>query len=296
LAPEHFQKVLPFSSPDSFEGDGSQSPLISEIVRWSAVEDLKLHKSIIWRRLEPREEAINEAAALGAAAWEIPIPVTRSGVILDHEAIWALAKRRKVPTVKCIILDIDESRALRQIIINHREHYSFSKFARVELALESQEQVSIKAKENLRRGGKRNGLSKLADDQRVNRRQWVAAMARVGNGSVPKVEFILNNAIPDVLDAARQGLMKLEFAYAVSKLTAGEQAEALITPHAAATKRRIKALVASQLAGTRDMPEVIRELEAVLRKFKSFPHGSCFCSKVQALLLCWIEARQGVKE
>ena len=175
---------------------------------------------------------------------------------------------------------------MRQIIINHREHYSFSKFARVELALESQELVSIKAKENLRRGGKRNGLSKLAKDQRVNRRQWVAAMARVGNGTVPKVEFILKNAIPDVLDAARQGMMKLESAYAVSKLNIGEQAEALRTPHAASTKRHVKALVASQLARTRDMPEAVKELETALRKFKSFPQGSYFCSKDCVVSYC----------
>ena len=287
-----FQRLFPFSSPDSFERDGSQLAVISEVIQWRAIEDLKLHKSIIWRKLEPREEAINEAATLGTAAWEIPIPVTQSGVILAHEAIWALAKRRKLPTIKCIVIDIDESRALRQIIINHREHYSFSKFARVELALESQEQVSIKAKENLRRGGRRNGLSKLAKDQQVNRRQWVAAMAHVGNGTVPKVEFALKNAVPEVLHAARQGLMKLESAYRVSKCAPCEQAQALVTPHAVSTKRRVKALVASQLARTPDMPEAVNELEAVLGKFKSFPQGSVFYSKVLSLLESWVESQQ----
>jgi hypothetical protein len=276
---------------DGSDGAGEQSDLrqASEEVRWRSTDELRLHPSISLRKIEPREEAVRSASQLGTSVWEIPVPVTESGLIIHREEIWTLAQRRKRKFIKCLVFRLDQRQVLRQIIINNRESFLLNKFVRVELALEAVPSSSALAQEHLRRGGRRNLLSKLAKDERVDRRQMVAQLAGVGRGTVPKVEAILNHAIPEVLHAARQDRLKLEAAFRVSKVAPQEQFHLLNSPAKSSSRRRIMKLVAAHRADLSPTQQSLNEMDAVLQKLEPSSGAADLCSRIRAILEEWKE-------
>jgi hypothetical protein len=283
------QTSLNFCDGGNGEGGQSHPPQVSEEIRWRPTEELRLHPSISLREIEPHEESVHLAARSGNSVWEIPVSVTESGLILHRGEIWTLAKRRKRTHIKCLVFQLDQRQALRQIVVNNRESFSFNKFVRIELALEAVPCASRLAREHLRRGGRRNPLSILTKDQRVDRRGMVAQLAGVGSGTVPKVEDILDHAIPEVVHAARSGRLKLEAAFRMSKVSPQEQLKLLNSPAKSRSRPRVRRLVASHRVKSSPTQQMLNEMGDLLQELKATSEAADLWGQMRTILDEWKE-------
>lgn len=136
-----------------------------------------------------------------------------NGVIVDGHNRYEICKRRKRAfRVKEMSFENDEA-AVAWIIRNQFGRRNLTAMQRAELALKLKEAVAAEAK---KRQGARNDLKKnippkLAGSSET--RDELAKMANVSHGTLAKVEKIVAEAKPEVVEAARKGEMSINKAY-----------------------------------------------------------------------------------
>ncbi len=136
-----------------------------------------------------------------------------NGVIVDGHNRYEICKRRKRAfRVKEMSFDNDEA-AVAWVIRNQFARRNLTAMQRAELALKLKEAVAAEAK---KRQGTRNDLKKnippkLAGSSET--RDELAKMANVSHGTLAKVEKIVAEAKPEVVEAARKGEMSINAAY-----------------------------------------------------------------------------------
>lgn len=136
-----------------------------------------------------------------------------NGVIVDGHNRYEICKRRKRAfRVKEMSFDNDEA-AVAWIIRNQFGRRNLTAMQRAELALKLKDAIAAEAK---KRQGARNDLKKnippkLAGSSET--RDELAKMANVSHGTLAKVEKIVAEAEPEVVEAARKGEMSINAAY-----------------------------------------------------------------------------------
>lgn len=136
-----------------------------------------------------------------------------NGVIVDGHNRYEICKRRKRAfRVKEMSFENDEA-AVAWIIRNQFGRRNLTAMQRAELALKLKDAIAAEAK---KRQGARNDLKKnippkLAGSSET--RDELAKMANVSHGTLAKVEKIVAEAEPEVVEAARKGEMSINAAY-----------------------------------------------------------------------------------
>jgi hypothetical protein len=108
-------------------------------------------------------------------------------------------------TLPCLQLDMTEEEALLWLIKKHQRSSNISDFSRILLALELEPWFKTRARSNQQLGGHMKGSSNLTEADKLDVRSEVAAAAGVSVGNVSKVKRLLQEGIPEVLQALREG-------------------------------------------------------------------------------------------
>jgi hypothetical protein len=137
-----------------------------------------------------------------------------NGVIVDGHNRYEICKRRKRAfRVKEMSFDNDEA-AVAWIIRNQFGRRNLTAMQRAELALKLKDAIAAEAK---KRQGARNDLKKNIPQKSAGSsketRDELAKMAGVSHDTIAKVEKIVAEAEPEVVEAARKGEMSINAAY-----------------------------------------------------------------------------------
>ena len=140
-----------------------------------------------------------------------------NGVIVDGHNRYEICKRRKRAfRVKEMSFDNDEA-AVAWIIRNQFGRRNLTAMQRAELALKLKEAVAAEAKKRqvsqLKKGAEKPVAPKLAERSKGETRDELAKMANVSHGTLAKVEKIVAEAEPEVVEATRKGEMSINKAY-----------------------------------------------------------------------------------
>jgi hypothetical protein len=120
----------------------------------------------------------------------------------------------------------DES--LQFILTYHQSRGGWNDFVRIRLALELEPSLQQKALDNMRAGGKYKGLANLPKAQPIDVRKEIAHIAGVCARNVSNVKTILEVAHPRLIEALRDGTLKINRAIQFCKLPQAEQVEEFI--------------------------------------------------------------------
>jgi hypothetical protein len=168
-------------------------------------------------------------AESGEAVFREPILVTQGGIILDGHARWVLAQQQRRETIECIEhtfrTEVDE---LQFLLLRHTSHAgSLTPFSRIVLARDLMPVFRVRARENQRTRVGGQLQSTLTQGEPFNVRQEIANLAQVSVGNVTKVAQILDSAIPELIDALREGEISIHRANIWSKLASRAQRSAI---------------------------------------------------------------------
>ena len=140
-----------------------------------------------------------------------------NGVIVDGHNRYEICKRRKRAfRVKEMSFDNDEA-AVAWIIRNQFGRRNLTAMQRAELALKLKEAVAAEAKKRqvsqLKKGAEKPVPQKSAERKSGETRDELAKMAGVSHDTIAKVEKIVAEAEPEVVEATRRGEMSINKAY-----------------------------------------------------------------------------------
>jgi hypothetical protein len=153
--------------------------------------------------------------------------ITPDGTIIDGYGRWELARQRGRQTLECIECELTQEEALRWLVQRHRPSNGLNAFLRILLALDLELRLKDKARSNERAGGQKKGSSNLTEAQRLDVRSEIAACAGASVGNVSKVKELMRTAVPELLQALRNGEISIHRAWLWSKESPEKQREAL---------------------------------------------------------------------
>jgi hypothetical protein len=210
------------------------------------LESLHPHPSYAHSDLAVSAIQLTKLEELGELAFRDPIAITSNGTVLDGYARLRLARMKSLQTLRCTVYDFNTLQALEFLLLRHRQSNSWNAFSRVLLALDLEPFLREEARLHQAIGGKRKGLANLPEADRLDVRSKIAAAADVCPRNIDKVKFVLEHAIPDVLQLLRHGEIRIHRGWTWSKLPADGQYEALWRFRSeTGLKKTIRALVAA---------------------------------------------------
>jgi hypothetical protein len=169
-------------------------------------------------------DELNDVACLDDKSLLEPILITPNGTILKGFGRWRLALFNDEEDVPCTIFLVEEERAVRVILAEHRPTRGWNDFIRISLALTQEAYFRKKALENMSAGGRNKGATNLSEADRIDVAQEIANLAGTGVGNVRKVRLILANAHPSIITALQKGCLRIHRAWLwCRKLTKSEQ-------------------------------------------------------------------------
>lgn len=211
--------------------------------------ELHPHPSFVRNQLTTSPAKLSALAEIGDLAFQEPILIAADRTILDGYARFELARLQGRPVVVCLQYELTEAESLQFLIQRHRRSNGFNDFCRILLALELEPWLRHKAESNQRHGGQHKGLSKLIEAEKVVVQRQIANAAGVSDGNVSKVKQLISKAHPEVLQALRNGEIRIHRAWLWSKSPIQEQPGKL---RAKRIEKRLKktarTLVSRQLA------------------------------------------------
>ncbi len=191
------------------------------------VQQLQPHPSYARHKLTVHASQLGAIENQGEMALQYPIIITGERFIIDGYARWELAKRQNRSTLPCLEYDIAEDDALQLLIQTHRRAHGLNDFIRIQLALDMEPQLNVKALLNRQQGGRLKVLSKLTEAEKVDSRKEIARVAQVSSGNVHKVKYILAHACSLLKEAARTGEISINLAEKWSHKPESKQQENL---------------------------------------------------------------------
>lgn len=138
--------------------------------------------------------------------------LTWNGVIIDGHNRFLICKKHKINFKVAEKKFKDKNEAIVWMIDNQLGKRNVLPYDRVRLNLKKESILKPIAKENLSKGGK--GLPILA---KVNTRQTIAKLAKVGSGTVEKVKFIEQKAPTEMKQKLSKGEETINKAYTILK-------------------------------------------------------------------------------
>jgi hypothetical protein len=169
------------------------------------VDELRPHPSYARHHIAIPTFQLSPLVELGDIVFREPLLITQDRTILDGYARWKMALQRGRLTLPCIEYDLPEEEALYWLLWKHRRSNGLNAFSRILLALELEPWLKEQAKSNQRAGGQNRVSSKLTEADKVDVRSKIAAAAGVSAGNVSKVKQLTVHALPEILQALREG-------------------------------------------------------------------------------------------
>jgi len=157
-----------------------------------------------------------------------PILITTNGTILAGFGRWRSAFFEGRHEINCIEYPLNEEESLQFILTHHQTRCGWNDFVRIRLALTLEPNLQQKALDNMRAGGKFKGLANLPEAQHINVRKEIARVAGVGDRNVSNVRTILKVAHPRLIEALRNGTLRINRAIQFCKLPKADQLEQFI--------------------------------------------------------------------
>jgi len=198
----------------------------SPVVR--SPQKLRLHRALEEVGWTGVINEFNEAAKLSHTSVTDPILITTTGTILSGFGRWRSAVFDGRFEINCIEYPINEDESLQFMLAHHQTRCGWNDFVRIRLALTLKPSFQRRALDNMRAGGRSKGLANLPDVQRIDVRQEIANVAAVCPRNVGNVETILEVAHPRLIEALRDGMLKINRAIQLCKLPRAEQLEQFI--------------------------------------------------------------------
>ena len=213
-------------------------------------------------------DELNEATRLTNPSVLLPILITTRGIILTGIGCWRSALLNGRQEINCIEYSFSEEEALQLIISHHLPQRGWNAFIRICLALTREPDLQQKALENMRAGGRYKGLANLPEAQHIDVRQDIARIAGPGAcaRNVSNVKMILQFAHPRLIDALKDGRLRIGRAASLCKLPKAEQLEQFTRY---SEERAITKVIRQSVARPKDekvRPEVVTLLETIHRQ------------------------------
>lgn len=192
-----------------------------------STDQVRPHPSYVKHRLSVSASELTSLLALGDLAFQQPIMITRSGIIIEGYDRWELAQRQGREIIACLEYDLSDEDALRWLIHLHRPSKGMSGFCRSLLGLDLEPSLQEKARLNQIIGGQLKGSSDLTEAQKMDVRSEVATTAHVSTGSLTKAKQVITHAAPVIQEAAKSGEIRVHRAWQWSRLPPFQQLKKL---------------------------------------------------------------------
>lgn len=190
-------------------------------------QELRLHRALEELGWAGVIDEFNDARLTHSSAAE-PILVTTNGTILSGFGRWRSALFDGRLKINCIEYPLNEDDSLQFILTHHQTRCGWNAFVRIRLALTLEPNLQQRALENMRAGGKFKGLADLPEAQHTDVRQEIANVAGACPRNVSNVKAILKDAHPRLIDALRNGTLRINRATQFCKLPRAEQLDQFI--------------------------------------------------------------------
>jgi hypothetical protein len=242
------------------------------------LEELRPHPSYTQHGLTVPAAQLSALVELGDLAFRERIVITQNRTIIDGYARVKLAQLKERPALPCIVYELTETEALQCLLQRHLQSSGWNAFTRGQLAMDLEPGLREKALSNQRTGGQNKGSSRLTEADKIDVRAKIAEAAHLSVGTISKVNQLLLAAIPELLQALRNGEVRIDRAYKWSKRSAEEQREALWRYQ---SERSIRKTIRNLLSPCRSKsalnpPEVL-DLTQLLSALRS---GKLGCTRV----------------
>ena len=160
-----------------------------------------------------KEERAELAASIKKDGLRQPI-LTWHGYIIDgHNRYEICEELCKSYTSEEVLGLNSRAEVVEWIIRNQFGRRNLTAMQRAELALKLKAVVAAEAKKRMLKGKKADPTPKLAEGEGGETRDELAKMANVSHGTLAKVEKIVTEAKPAVVEAVRKGEMSINAAY-----------------------------------------------------------------------------------
>jgi hypothetical protein len=191
------------------------------------LDELRPHPSYIRHNFTVPASQLSTLVELGDLAFRERIVITQDRTIIDGYARVKLAQLQERQALPCIVYELTETQALQSLLQRHLQSSGWNAFIRGQLAMDLEPGLREKAISNQRAGGQNKGSSILTEAEKVDVRTKIAEAAHLSVGTISKVNQLLRTAIPELLQALRNGEVRIDRAWKWSKKSAEEQREAL---------------------------------------------------------------------
>jgi hypothetical protein len=234
------------------------------------VDDLCPHPSYVRHRITVSAAQLSALVEQGDLAFRDPLAITRDGTMLDGYARWELARLRGRPTLNCIQYEMTEAEALHWLLQRHRRSNGLNAFSRILLASELEAGFKEKARSNQRAGGQNKGSSNLAEAERLDVRSEIAQAAGVSVGNLSKVKQLMTSAHSELVEALRNGEIRIHRAWEWSKQSPENQIEALRFYR---TKKGFHKTIKTLISRHRPRLPTVSDLASLVRLLSSLTSG-----------------------
>jgi hypothetical protein len=219
-------EVISAIPPQSFNPAAMSRSEWHPVVR--SPKQLRLHPALDELGWAGVIDELNDVARVKDQSAPAPILITTNGIILAGIGPWQAAVSDGRHEINCFEYPLGEDEALEFIINHHQRQRGWNNFIRIHLALKLEPDVQQRALENMRAGGKYKGLANLPEAQHIDVRKEIARIAGVCPHYVSNVKIIHRTAHPRLIDALRDGTLKINRAMQFCKLPWAEQLEQFI--------------------------------------------------------------------
>lgn len=191
------------------------------------VDQLRPHPSYVKHQLSVSIAQLTALSTLGDMAFEQPIIVTKTGVVIDGYARWELARQQGRQSILCLEYELSDEEALRRLILSHRPSPGLNGFCRSLLSLDLEPYLRERARLNQQIGGQKKGASDLTEAQKIDLRSEMASVADVSTGSLTKAKQVVTNGDPMIQSATKSGEIRVHRSAQLSRLPHHQQRDKL---------------------------------------------------------------------
>ena len=191
-------------------------------------QELRIHPALDELGLVDMAGELNRTARLKDQQTYEPILITSSRMILAGFGRWQLAVFESRDEINCIEYTLGDDEALQFMLTHHQARRGWNAFNRIRLALVLEPMLQEQALANMQAGGKYKGSAKLPKAQHIDVREEISHVAGVCARNVSNVRTILEKAHPRILEALRDGFLKINRAVHWCNLPKTKQMEEFI--------------------------------------------------------------------
>src|SRR5690349_5965725 len=128
---------------EQLKGSTSQCRLVT-----LSIDQLSPHPGYVKHQLSVSLAQLTALSALGDLAFEQPIIVTQTGVVIDGYARWELARTQGRKSILCLEYQFSVDEALQRLIVSHHPSKGFTSYCLSLLALDLEPGIRERARLN----------------------------------------------------------------------------------------------------------------------------------------------------